>query len=430
MAEISKVSSADFLTAQTSNKTKKANNDFGNIFSDKKSTVSNDTNSNTKENTKTKDTKDTSQTEKPVDSTETKKPEGKVEDKKTEEVKEVVETTEKQITAEASSEIPAEVIALICSMFNVSEEEALAMMDELGITEDMLFDISEVTKLLVAVNELEDASELLDLDGVKEFIQEFKNIVEEAKTTTVDNKTEEPKVVVTEQVKTEAVEVVATTEVKQSTVTVATTEEATNVNNEVVEEVQPQQEQQKGEFNSNQQSDMQMGDEPSIAQPVQINVLDQQIQFQEIVERANIPSNIDTEDVISQLVDNMKVEIKSDTSEVKIHLKPEHLGDVTLKILTQNGIVTAQFVAENERIKAIIEANFQDLSETLRQQGFDIGDLSASVSDGNNNEDGYQSSQSGSTIKLDDELVEEVVEETSYYQDADDVGSSRHNYTA
>lgn len=89
--------------------------------------------------------------------------------------------------------------------------------------------------------------------------------------------------------------------------------------------------------------------------------------------------SVNTQDVIDQIVQKMKVEVKTDTTEIKITLKPEHLGDVTLKVSTQNGIVTAQFVAENQRVKEIIEAGFNQLRDSLRQQGLDISQLQVSV---------------------------------------------------
>jgi len=95
--------------------------------------------------------------------------------------------------------------------------------------------------------------------------------------------------------------------------------------------------------------------------------------------RTEATRNIDTQGVIDQIVDKMKVEVKGDMSEIKIQLKPEHLGDVSLKITTQNGIVTAQFVAENQRIREIIEASFNQLRDSLAQQGIQLSQLSVSV---------------------------------------------------
>lgn len=97
--------------------------------------------------------------------------------------------------------------------------------------------------------------------------------------------------------------------------------------------------------------------------------------------------NVDTQEVINQIVDKIKVEVKSDVStEIKLTLKPEHLGDVSMKIQTQNGIVTAQFIAESQRVKEVIEAGFDQLRESLQEQGVNISQLSVSVGQENANE--------------------------------------------
>lgn len=96
--------------------------------------------------------------------------------------------------------------------------------------------------------------------------------------------------------------------------------------------------------------------------------------------------SVDTQHVIDQIVERMKVDVKADTTEIKITLKPEHLGDVTLKVSTQNGIVTAQFVAESQRVKEVIEAGFNQLRDTLRQQGIEISQLQVFVGNGEDSE--------------------------------------------
>lgn len=66
-------------------------------------------------------------------------------------------------------------------------------------------------------------------------------------------------------------------------------------------------------------------------------------------------------------------------AELKLMLKPESLGEVALRIATQNGIVTAMFVAENQRVKEIIESNFTQLRDALKEQGLEVSELSVSV---------------------------------------------------
>lgn len=97
---------------------------------------------------------------------------------------------------------------------------------------------------------------------------------------------------------------------------------------------------------------------------------------------AQAAKSVNTQDIIDQIVSKIKVEVRTDVTQVKMTLKPESLGEVQMKIISQNGIVTAQFIAESQRVKEAIEAGFTDLKDMLSQQGVDIGQLSVSVGSG------------------------------------------------
>lgn len=99
--------------------------------------------------------------------------------------------------------------------------------------------------------------------------------------------------------------------------------------------------------------------------------------------------NINTSDVIAQIMEKLKVSVKPDLSEVRILLRPEQLGEVSLKIATQNGIVTAQFIAESQKVKEIIESNFNQLRDMLSEQGVDVGALEVNVSNGDEEKTTY-----------------------------------------
>ncbi len=124
-------------------------------------------------------------------------------------------------------------------------------------------------------------------------------------------------------------------------------------------------------------------------------------------------NQMDNFNVINQIVDKMKVQVKPDVSEIKIALSPEHLGDVSLKIATHNGIVTAQFIAENQRVKELIESQFSSLEDTLRQQGLDVGNLSVEVNDNSQSrQDAYEKGTydyKGNVSNVGDEEVEESI---------------------
>jgi flagellar hook-length control protein FliK len=60
------------------------------------------------------------------------------------------------------------------------------------------------------------------------------------------------------------------------------------------------------------------------------------------------------------------------TAEAKISLHPEHLGQVDIKIMIQNGMLTAQFVTENGAARDMLENQMSQLRTALQAQGLQV----------------------------------------------------------
>ena len=84
-------------------------------------------------------------------------------------------------------------------------------------------------------------------------------------------------------------------------------------------------------------------------------------------------------EVFSQIIEKAKVVTNAGKSEIVMDLKPESLGKLSLKIVTEQGIVSAKFVAENQQVKEIIESNMQLLKDSLEKQGLSVQGFSVSV---------------------------------------------------
>ena len=56
---------------------------------------------------------------------------------------------------------------------------------------------------------------------------------------------------------------------------------------------------------------------------------------------------------MNQIIDKAKVVVSEDRSEMVIELKPEALGKLTLKIVTERGEVMAKFFADNYQVKVV-----------------------------------------------------------------------------
>lgn len=91
--------------------------------------------------------------------------------------------------------------------------------------------------------------------------------------------------------------------------------------------------------------------------------------------------NITKEDVILQVVEKAKTYVAGEKSEMLIELKPEILGKVTLRVLTENDMVKAEFYAENIHVKEILESNLQMLKDALTKSGYTVQEFSVTVQD-------------------------------------------------
>ncbi|OPX44587.1 flagellar hook-length control protein FliK [Ruminiclostridium hungatei] len=107
-----------------------------------------------------------------------------------------------------------------------------------------------------------------------------------------------------------------------------------------------------------------------------------------------MPQTIKTGELLNQVVEQAKVVIGPDKTEMVIHLKPDHLGKLELKVVTEQGIVAAKFVAENQQVKEIIETNMQQLKDSLQKQGINIEGVSVQV--GQEKKEQFQNNSFGS----------------------------------
>jgi len=110
----------------------------------------------------------------------------------------------------------------------------------------------------------------------------------------------------------------------------------------------------------------------TVIQPEKVNVTDTAA-----ITDAKIPA--EAKEIISQVIENAKVILTPDKSEMVMDLKPDSLGKISLKVVTENGIVMAKFVAENQQVRQVLEANMQLLKDSLERQGMNVQGFSVSV---------------------------------------------------
>lgn len=140
--------------------------------------------------------------------------------------------------------------------------------------------------------------------------------------------------------------------------------------------------------------DMQQGN--ATANPQQLEQqTTQQIASEQVQERMN---PFDTENLMKQLADFIKVKQGENLTEMEMQLHPASLGTVHIQLTSKAGVVTAQISAQNEIVKEAIEAQVVELKTNLESQGVKIEAIEISVAshqmERNLEEDGRQQQKS------------------------------------
>lgn len=80
----------------------------------------------------------------------------------------------------------------------------------------------------------------------------------------------------------------------------------------------------------------------------------------------------DAQDIARQIASQIRVSISNEATQMEMELNPASLGRVGLSIEAKNGVITAQFSAQNEAVRAAIEGQIATLQETLDKQGVKV----------------------------------------------------------
>ena len=99
--------------------------------------------------------------------------------------------------------------------------------------------------------------------------------------------------------------------------------------------------------------------------------------------QASASTPVDAHAVVEQLVKSMTMRTDAQgTSQIRLHLSPEHLGDLTMKITVQGGTISASVVAQNADVKHALMNNQDQLARSLADAGLSLAGFSVDVSGG------------------------------------------------
>jgi flagellar hook-length control protein FliK len=285
-------------------------------------------------------------------------------------------------------------VAKIAAILQIPEEVVVELLQELDMTAQDLIDPKAVAKMLQQTLGAENPLELLTNPEFPEF---YKAINEAMAGLVVEAKTSTTKSIKTADVKVDTEAINALVEGLEATledgeiVVTADKDAFANANNArqqsatvTTTETTAQQavQTQAGDVELTDKS-MFVADEIVVDNTVApvVNVETTAVKVEQaIIKQTASQQPVNATDVIEQIMSQVKLtSAGGQFTEIKMTLRPESLGDIVLRVLTHNGIVTAQFEAESQRVKEALEADFNMLRDALEEQGIKFSELSVSV---------------------------------------------------
>ena len=321
-----------------------------------------------------------------------------------------------EVTTEQASATVDNIIAKTAEVLGISEDDLKEVLENLGLTAmdlanpqnvsmlvatvkadgDMMSLVTDeaLTELVSEINEvvtstLEEVSEELGIDigeltaKLEEAIETPKNdVVTENVTPAANTNTEEVKAFDQEVKDFTAKEVVSD---DKAVVTVATTNETNDTSDDAGESLADSKNQNQSlTFTKNDKHESVKDN--SVHAEAQANTFNANVNNLNPQEVSLAPFGENTQslsstqlDVINQINEYMKTQIKADMSTLEMQLNPANLGAVNVALSSKDGNVTAQFTTQSELVKAALESQIMILKENLEQAGVKVNAVEVSV---------------------------------------------------
>ena len=152
-------------------------------------------------------------------------------------------------------------------------------------------------------------------------------------------------------------------------------------------------------------------------------------------------SYADTENIMRQVTDYVRVNITEDVTKMEMQLHPASLGTVNMQINSQNGQITAHLTVQNELVKSVLESQMVKLQETFNEQGTKVTAIEVTVANYNldsNGDNGYSQERENNKkgngrkgINLNElDSFDELTDEEQLQAEVMEMNGSSVNYTA
>ncbi len=96
----------------------------------------------------------------------------------------------------------------------------------------------------------------------------------------------------------------------------------------------------------------------------------------------NGPNKQDATENVQELIKQAQVIIKKGGGEMNVQMKPEGMGQVHLKVALENGQVSIQMMAQNDKVKKLLEDGIHELKSNLASHKLQVESLKIGIANG------------------------------------------------
>ncbi len=315
---------------------------------------------------------------------------------KSTDVEETQNTDETAETVKDELEEKAEeLVQEIAKELGVSVEEVEKVLDELGISLMGLFDKENLTQVVVVLSGAEDVTQIVmdeelfaQVNKLLGTMEEMLTEVSQSTDVTVEELMEyvsreefkETVQVIDESDKNVSKENAVMDEMEVTDAKETVTENSENIDNETEKTVKvevSETERSTSEHTENGQSFEQTESNNQFLTNVTNNTLQNSALN---TENGMSPYlTFEAREIMQQILDYIKVQVKPDMTSLQMQLHPEDLGTLQIEVSNKNGVLTAQFTTQDDSVKAVIESQLIQLKENLNEQGLKVQAVEVTV---------------------------------------------------
>lgn len=294
----------------------------------------------------------------------------------------------------AAEEMAAEMVTQAAEVLGISEEEVLGLLESMGMTTEDLLTTEGLQALVLAAAGESDVSSFMTDEQLFSDFRELQTSLEEAVTevaqaTGLEKKevtdifeklSEQPEELAAEE--TEMTMEVETAGKERKTDTTEkpvgekpeTTSEATETADDGTE-IMLERSLKGNEADNGSANRFAQENNPFAQTQTVQNMTETMANVQEV----QTYFDADTEMIMHQITDYMRSNVSEGVSELEMQLHPESLGNLHVKLTAKEGMVTAQFTAQNEAVKNVLEGQMIQLKETFKEQGVTVENIEVEV---------------------------------------------------